>query len=308
MADVHVQGYFRFVNGKNVWVPPHQQGHQAALGETPEAPGTGSKRQEPAEARGALRGPGRGQIHPARDDDGKRVFILEPHQATPPATWADPAAIATWTPGGVTPKALNGVPFKPWDTPSTDAGWQAVEGQDPELVEPAMEAGPKQAVSAGVVVEEPDGRVWVIHPTNRFGGYQGTFPKGRTDHGDGLQAAAIREAFEESGLQVEITGFLADVDRTTTRTRYYTARRMGGTPAAMGWEAQAVSLVPRSRLYEVLNSQNDHGLAEALGAGPRPAPPPQPEPVGGKGWWGMGTKSSGSSHAGALFADDDDWG
>ena len=107
-----------------------------------------------------------------------------------------------------------------------------------------------------------------------------TFPKGRVEDGINLQASAIKEAFEESGLKVEITGFLMDVERSVTTARYYTAKRVGGTPAAMGWEAQAVSLVPRTKLYEVLNSYNDHPLAEALGAGPQPPKPPKPSAPG----------------------------
>jgi hypothetical protein len=48
------------------------------------------------------------------------------------------------------------------------------------------------------------------------------------------RANAIKECFEESGLQVELTGFLCDSVRSTSVTRYYTARRLGGSPADMG--------------------------------------------------------------------------
>jgi 8-oxo-dGTP pyrophosphatase MutT (NUDIX family) len=67
-----------------------------------------------------------------------------------------------------------------------------------------------------------------------------------------MQATAIKEAFEESGLQVAIISFIGDFDRTLTRTRYYLAKRVGGTPAKMGWESQAVLLVPSARLGEYL--------------------------------------------------------
>lgn len=60
-----------------------------------------------------------------------------------------------------------------------------------------------------------------------------------------ILAGAIKEAFEETGLMVELVGFLVDVLRTTTYSRYYLARRIGGNPADMAWEAQAVMLVPR---------------------------------------------------------------
>lgn len=53
------------------------------------------------------------------------------------------------------------------------------------------------------------------------------------------------EAFEESGLQVELAGFLCDSVRSTSVTRYCTAKRVGGHPGDMSWETQAVHLVPR---------------------------------------------------------------
>lgn len=212
------------------------------------------------------------RIHPNLNDKGHPVIVNEPSKATGPETHDDPAAIATFLPGGKTPASLNGVPFTPWaDAPTTAEDWDVVEGQNFDVDEP--EFSPTKEAAAGVVIEEEDGRVWVIHPTNQFGGYQGTFPKGHVEDGINLQASAIKEAFEETGLKVEITGFLMDAERTTTTCRYYTARRVGGTPRAAGWESQAVSLVPRSKLYGELNRSTDYPMAEALGAGPAPAPP-----------------------------------
>lgn len=230
--------------------------------------------------------------HPQINHKGEAVQINEPSKETPKTTWADPKAIATFLPEGDVPKVLNGVPLKAWeDHPVDDEGWSMVEGQDPDIDDelPPLGLGSTKEPAASVIIEEDDGRVWVIHPTNRFGGYKSTFPKGHQDEGLDLQATAIKEAFEESGLQVEITGWSKDVERTTTVCRYYTAKRVGGTPAAMGWESQAVSLVPRKKLYEVLDRETDHPLAEALGAGPRPKPkwaplPPSKSYDQGKKW------------------------
>ncbi len=36
---------------------------------------------------------------------------------------------------------------------------------------------------AGVIIREPDGRVWIMHPKGAFGGYKATFPKGSADKG-----------------------------------------------------------------------------------------------------------------------------
>lgn len=214
--------------------------------------------------------------HPKLNDEGKQVGLMYPHEPTSRHTWDDPEAIATFTPGGEAPHELNGVALAPWDdVPQTLFDWANVEGQD-VYDEPEMDEEGFHKIGAGVVVMEPDGRVWVIHPSNKYGGYKASFPKGTVEDGLPLQASAIKEAYEESGLKVELTGFLMDVDRTTSRARYYTARRVGGTPTDAGWESQAVSLVPREKLYEVLNMSTDHGIAEELGAGPAPKPPAKP--------------------------------
>lgn len=204
--------------------------------------------------------------HPQPHDDGKPVQINQPHQPSAEATWTDPEATAVFVPGGAVPGELNGVPLAAWaDAPTDLAGWVDVAGQNPDLDEPAMPSGvdhkgvPKEE-AAGVIIEEPDGRVWVMCPTNQFGGYKATFPKGRVDAGLTRQAAAIKECYEETGLQVEITGFHGDIERSTTVARYYTARRVGGSPAAMGWEAQAVQLVPKLELLNVLNTPVDHKI------------------------------------------------
>jgi 8-oxo-dGTP pyrophosphatase MutT (NUDIX family) len=203
-------------------------------------------------------------FHPQPDDQGKPVAIKYPSTPTEIEAWADPAAIATVVPDGRVPAELNGVALTPWaDYPRTAEGWGYLDGINEDLDEPPIEAsGMKPA--AGAVILEPDGRVWVVHPTNQFGGYQATFPKGRVDTGQNLQAAAIRECLEEAGLQVRLTGWLGDFERTTTRARLYLAERVGGTPAAMGWESQAVSLVPLSKLGAMLNGAADKPVLERL--------------------------------------------
>ena len=203
-------------------------------------------------------------FHPQPDDEGKPVVIKYPSTPTEIEAWADPAAIATAVPDGRVPNELNGVALTPWaDYPHTAEGWGYLDGMNEDLDEPLMEDSSKKP-AAGAVILEPDGRVWVVHPTNQFGGYQATFPKGRVDTGQNLQAAAIRECWEEAGLQVRLTGWLGDFDRTTTRARLYLAERVGGTPVAMGWESQSVSLVPLSKLGGLLNGAADKPVLERL--------------------------------------------
>lgn len=163
------------------------------------------------------------------------------------------------------PAALNGVPFEPWnDHPTTAAEWNSYSGLMPDLVEPAMQTPHGKKASAGVVALEPDGRVWLVHPTGGFGGYLTTWPKGRVEAGVSVQATAVRETWEESGLKVRIIGLLGDFVRTTTVTRYYIGERTGGTPASMGWESQACTLAPLEALPSLLNGAADKPVLAAL--------------------------------------------
>lgn len=205
-------------------------------------------------------------LHPKHDEHGQPVTIAVPTAPTRLAAWLDPAMVATVVPEGEPPPVLHGVACRPWlGAPRDNAAWAAVAGQDAGgFGEPAFVPAPGKRVAAGVVIEEPDGRVWVVHPTNAFGGYPATFPKGTMEPGMPMRATAIREAYEESGLQVVLTGFLADVLRSRSKTRYYLARRIGGCPADMGWESQAVSLVPRALLHTVLVNPNDAALVAML--------------------------------------------
>ena len=202
--------------------------------------------------------------HPQLNDKGEKVRIDAPSTPTPIDEFGDLYMVATVVPGGEVPRELSGVPFTPWnDHPRTDEEWANVPGQL-ALNEPAMTVPKGKKSASGVIIEEADRRFWVVHPTNGFGGYSTTFPKGTIEAGMSQQANAIKEAFEESGLKVEITGFVGDVVRTTSVARYYMARRVGGSPADMGWESQAVSLVPRDEIEEFLNAKVDRDLISSL--------------------------------------------
>ncbi len=206
--------------------------------------------------------------HPHPDNFGRRVPIWEPTIPTDLASWSDPNAIATVCPDGELPDTLNGIALEPWtDHPRTLEGWDYVDGQNDQLEEPDMEVPSGYKAASGVVVQEPDGRVWVMHPTNRFSGYKRAFPKGQTEDELSFQAGAIKECFEETGLKVEIDSMLCDIKRGATKTRYYRAHRVGGSPAAMGWESQAVSLVPADEVADFVNSHYDKKVAAIAGFG-----------------------------------------
>jgi 8-oxo-dGTP pyrophosphatase MutT (NUDIX family) len=201
-------------------------------------------------------------FHPRCDEHGKPLRLLAPSLPTALAAWADPAAVATVVPDGPLPPALHGLALEPWrDAPTTRAGWADL-ACGPDFEEPEFQSGDMKP-AAGVAILEPDGRVWLVSPSNAFGGYRTTFPKGKVLHLD-LRVTAVKEAFEETGLRVELVRHLMDLRRSTSHTRYYLARRVGGTPAAMGWESQAVHLAPLDHAKALLNRAVDHPLVDRL--------------------------------------------
>ena len=170
----------------------------------------------------------------------------------------------------VTAGAVNGKSLVSWggDVPKDNAAWDNLAQTDfnakpftePPL--PKLTAGKHRG--AGVIIREPDGRVWIVHPTNQYGGYTATFPKGTVEPDMTVQGTALKEAYEESGLGVRLTGFAGDVERDTSIARYYFAERMAGSPADAGWESEAVTLAPVSALKNHLNKKVDHDIVDLI--------------------------------------------
>lgn len=205
--------------------------------------------------------------HPRQNDQGKLVELKVPSQPTPMNCWTDPSKIATVIPGGEVPAELSGIEMRTCEAPSSLAGWQKLANLNAEkFIEPPMPQVHGRSTASGVVILEVDGRVWVISPSNAFGGYVNTFPKGKIEKGLSIHGNALKESHEESGLHVALTGFLCDSVRSTSVTRYYTARRIAGHPGQMGWETQAVHLVPRAQLTQFVSHPNDLAVLKALEA------------------------------------------
>jgi 8-oxo-dGTP pyrophosphatase MutT (NUDIX family) len=200
--------------------------------------------------------------HPRKDEYGKTVTIDHPHAPSLLDAWSDPWVVATVVPDGPMPQEVNGVSVSlPWLLPPDRVEWQRL-AKGMIFEEPPFDPkGMKPA--AGAVVVEPDGRLWLVSPTNRFGQYTNTFPKGKAQHLD-LKATALKEVFEEAGLLVDLFDHLIDVTKTTSRTRYYLARRRGGNPADMCSETQAVHLVPLEVAKGMLNQNVDHEVVDRL--------------------------------------------
>lgn len=205
--------------------------------------------------------------HPAGvNDKGQPVTVNYPSKPSGKDTWANKDKTATFVPGGETPSTLNNVPMKSWSPPKE--GWHAVGGNNERLeaLFPFERPGPGKSTGAGVLIVEPDGRIWLTKPTNEFGGYKQTYPKGTVESGLTMQQNAIKEAWEETGLKVKITGVLGDYDRTTSRARMYIAERVGGTPKDMGWESQAVRLATMKDAKSLLNMSHDKQILDDLEA------------------------------------------
>ena len=205
-----------------------------------------------------------GHHHPRPHDSGAVVKIDQPTQPTPPLSWPDRMAVAVFVPDGPAPSQLAGIAMQAAGLPATAAGWDALAGHTNEADPPPPTVPSGMKLSAGAVIIERDGRVWLLEPTNHYGGYHRTFPKGTIESGWSLRATAVKEAFEETGLLVQLGAFLIDVPRTTSITRYFIANRISGTPADMGWETQAVWLAPAHDLDAMAPHINDKAILTAL--------------------------------------------
>ena len=177
---------------------------------------------------------------------------------------------------------IGGPPFESFDAPKTDEGWKVVAGQDHGIDEPPLPnlkhtpqpyiskttgetkfyTPPDTRLSSGVIMREPDGRVWLVKPSKGFGGYNWTFPKGGVEEGLHPQANAIKEVYEESGLHARITGYAGDYKGDTGITRMYFAERIGGHPKDHHWETEQVALAHPDDLNAMLNRSRDRKIAK----------------------------------------------
>ena len=73
----------------------------------------------------------------------------------------------------------------------------------------------------GAVVFNSEGQVLLREVRNHFDGYVWTFPKGRLQHGETPEAAATREALEETGVEARIDEQMPGVYEGGTTTNTY---------------------------------------------------------------------------------------
>lgn len=202
-------------------------------------------------------------FHPKPNEKGQLVWLSSPHNHSDLESWKNSNQTAIAIPNCHLPNHLSGVETSPWlNPPKTIQQWEDLATEMP-LIEPPFDPPTSLKAAAGGVVIEPDNRVWLVAPSNAYGGYKATLPKGRID-GLTPKAAALKEIFEETGLKVSLTGHLIDLPRSTTYTRYYICQRTGGSPSEMGWESQAVLLVPAKDLFNHLDGKIDSALITAI--------------------------------------------
>ncbi|HEX9172620.1 MAG TPA: NUDIX hydrolase, partial [Telluria sp.] len=107
-------------------------------------------------------------FHPHADERGNPVRLARPSLPSDQAAWDEPERTATVIPLGELPTVLLGIPLLAWTgLPADDAGWNAVEGQA-SIDEPPFIVPAHKAAAAGVVIEEADGRLWLVSPSNQF--------------------------------------------------------------------------------------------------------------------------------------------
>ncbi|MBK8573294.1 MAG: NUDIX hydrolase [Holophagaceae bacterium] len=101
------------------------------------------------------------------------------------------------------PHEMNGVHVRPWRRPPKSRREWNLLADEMFFAERLFHPPDGKIPAAGAVVVEPDGRVWLVSPTNQHGGGQQTFPKG-TVSGLSLASTALKEVLDKTGLQIEL--------------------------------------------------------------------------------------------------------
>lgn len=115
------------------------------------------------------------------------------------------------------------------------------------------------AVSAGGLIVDEEDRVVVTARRSFKGELQWGLPKGLVEAGETTEAAALREAKEETGLDVTLERPLTTIDywyvepardgRPPTRVHkfvhYFLMRRTGGDPTAHDRETEEVAILEK---------------------------------------------------------------
>jgi 8-oxo-dGTP pyrophosphatase MutT (NUDIX family) len=125
-----------------------------------------------------------------------------------------------------------------------------------------------ECTSSGVIIIEPDSRIWLRKVANNFGGYEYSFAKGRMEKGFTEQQNAIKETYEEMGLVVDIERWLTDIEGDTSVTRFYIGSRIGGHPSFVAdqdfVETDYVVLTDKRTAMTMLNRGRDKQILRMI--------------------------------------------
>lgn len=85
-------------------------------------------------------------------------------------------------------------------------------------------------LACGGVIIDTEGRILLREPSGHFDGYVWTFSKGRPEHGETPEEAALREVREETGVFAEIVDRIPGTfSGGTTENIYFLMRPTGRT-------------------------------------------------------------------------------
>jgi 8-oxo-dGTP pyrophosphatase MutT (NUDIX family) len=134
-----------------------------------------------------------------------------------------------------------------------------------------------RAVSAGGVVlsqPAPDAQVALVARRSARGELQWTLPKGTQEAGESITETALREAREETGLEVELLTELDTIDYwfvwTPKQTRYhkfvhyFLMRAVGGDLALHDWEMEEARWYPMEEAAAAMAFPNERKLLERV--------------------------------------------
>ncbi|WP_158606373.1 NUDIX hydrolase [Paenibacillus ginsengarvi] len=87
---------------------------------------------------------------------------------------------------------------------------------------------PSQSVGAVAVIPDGEGRILLERRAIEPGYGMWALPGGMAEQGESIQACAVREVLEETGLEIEVTKLLDVTGGIRVCTVFYEARLIGG--------------------------------------------------------------------------------
>lgn len=137
------------------------------------------------------------------------------------------------------------------------------------------------AHSAGGVIVDPLGHFALTARRSFRGELQWGLPKGLVERGEDPASAALREAAEETGLEVEILRPLHTIDywyvqpagkggpptRVHKFVHYYLMRATGGDPTKHDIETEEVALLSLENAVARVSFDNERAVIRAAAAG-----------------------------------------